>query len=82
MWENFEFKIAWCPICSQGWVEIVKDIETKELYVMCNECENEWDHPLEVKTSKARTEINENLVTIPTIEEIQSVDWGKYIIKE
>jgi hypothetical protein len=75
------YKVAWCPICKQGWVEIVKDVVTNELFVMCDECENEWNHPSDVKSFKARTEINDNRVTIPTDEEIQSVNWENYIIK-
>ena len=41
-------------------MEIVKDVETNELFVMCDECENEWNNPTEVKSQKARTEINDN----------------------
>ncbi|MET3195238.1 hypothetical protein [Bacillus sp. OAE603] len=73
-------KVAWCPICEQGWVEIVKDVETNELFVMCDECENEWNQPSEVKSFTARTENNANRVTTPTDEEIKSVNWEKYII--
>lgn len=78
---NYKNKVAWCPICNQGWVEIVKDVETNELLLMCDECENEWDQPSEVKSFNARTEINDSRVTSPTDEEIQRVNWEKYIIK-
>ncbi|GGI12881.1 hypothetical protein [Gottfriedia solisilvae] len=74
-------KVAWCPICDQGWVEIVKDVETNELFVMCDEYENEWNQPSEVKSFTTRTENNANRVTTPTDEEIKSVSWEKYIIK-
>jgi formate dehydrogenase maturation protein FdhE len=80
--EWYKNKVAWCPICSQGWVEIVKDVETKELYVMCDECENEWNHPEKVEVSKAKTETNDNRVMKPTDEEIRSANWEKYIINE
>ncbi|MFC3883446.1 hypothetical protein ACFOU2_07910 [Bacillus songklensis] len=82
MFETYDFKVAWCPICSQGWIEIVKDVETKELFVMCNECENEWNHPTNIKASKARTEVSENPVIKPIYEEIKSIGWEKYIINE
>lgn len=39
------YKIAWCPICDQGWVEIVKDSKTSQLYAYCTECETEWNDP-------------------------------------
>jgi uncharacterized Zn ribbon protein len=80
--EHFRNKVAWCPICSQGWVEIVKDVGTDDLYVLCDECLNEWNHPENIEVSTARTEINDNRVNTPTDEEIRSANWEKYIINE
>ena len=37
------YKIAWCPLCEQGWVVIVKDKQTSQLYAYCTECETEWN---------------------------------------
>ncbi|MEJ9280324.1 hypothetical protein [Ureibacillus thermosphaericus] len=82
MSNNYDFKVVWCPICSQGWVEIVKDVATQELYVMCSDCETEWDNPENITTSNARIELSENQVTNPTIEEIRNINWEKYIINE
>ena len=31
------YKIAWCPLCEQGWVVIVKDKQTSQLYAYCTE---------------------------------------------
>jgi len=78
--EWYKNKVAWCPICSQGWVQIVRDVETKELFVMCDECESEWNHPEDVKVLDARSDINDNRVTTPTDEEIRMASWEKYII--
>ena len=39
------YKIAWCPLCEQGWVVIVKDKQTSQLYAYCTECETEWNDP-------------------------------------
>ncbi|MGE7978342.1 hypothetical protein [Psychrobacillus sp. NPDC093200] len=79
---DYENKVAWCPICSQGWIEIVKDTITDELFVLCSECENEWDSPLEITVSNAREEVSENLVSEPTKEEIIQIKWDKYILEE
>ncbi|WP_342578551.1 hypothetical protein [Psychrobacillus sp. FSL K6-2843] len=79
---DYEYKVAWCPICSQGWLEIVKDTATDELFVLCSECENEWDSPLKITISQAREEVSENLVSEPTKDEIISVKWDKYILEE
>jgi formate dehydrogenase maturation protein FdhE len=80
MTEWYKYKVAWCPICSQGWVQIVKDVVTKELFVMCDECETEWNHPENVQQSKAKTDTNDNLATTPTDDEIRSANWEKYIV--
>ncbi|PWW17063.1 hypothetical protein DFO73_1347 [Cytobacillus oceanisediminis] len=79
---EYLYKVAWCPICSQGWIEIVKDVETKELFLMCEECLSEWEHPNNVTVKNVISEINDNQVTAPTHKEIRSADWEKYIIKE
>ena len=42
-------KVKWCPICNQGWVEIVKEIETNKLFCYCWECESEWDDPARIE---------------------------------
>ncbi|MGE7978349.1 hypothetical protein [Psychrobacillus sp. NPDC093200] len=78
----YENKVAWCPICSQGWLEIVKDTITDELFILCSECENEWDNPVEITISTAREEVSENIVSEPTLEEISQINWNKYILKE
>ena len=76
----YDFKVAWCKICDQGWVTIVKDPVTNQYSVMCEECETEWDHPLH-----AQLEINskapEHQVVTPSAEEIQQIEWDEYIIK-
>lgn len=76
------FKVAWCPICEQGWVEIVKDIDTNKLYVLCDECENEWETPMDINKTNAQTEIVNNRVTSPSLEEIKKINWEKYILTE
>ena len=42
---NLENKVKWCPVCEQGWVKIVKEINTDTLYLCCSECEAEWSDP-------------------------------------
>lgn len=42
---NLENKVKWCPVCEQGWVKIVKEINTDKLYLCCSECEAEWSDP-------------------------------------
>ena len=50
--ENFvstnNYRVAWCPICNQGWVEIVKNRKSGLLYLCCDECKAEWTNPEEI----------------------------------
>jgi len=39
---KYEFKVAWCGLCEQGWIEIVKSKENNHLYLQCSECCNEF----------------------------------------
>ena len=38
--------VGWCPICNQGWIRIVVDDDSNQLFCCCSECENEWNDPL------------------------------------
>ncbi|MBT2688371.1 hypothetical protein J7I93_09270 [Bacillus sp. ISL-47] len=81
MYQENIFKVKWCPICDQGWVEIVKDSKTGLLYLLCSECENEWEHPKNIAVDTARTEINyENPVASPTVEDVKRIEWDNYIL--
>ncbi|MCT8978799.1 hypothetical protein N4T77_19650 [Clostridium sp. CX1] len=78
--ESFgKYRIRWCPICTQGWIEIVKAIDTNELYVCCLECETEWESPKDALDLKVGTHDLYGMVTVPTFEEVCSKGWEKYI---
>lgn len=78
---HFPFKISWCPVCSQGWVEIVKDPTVNELFVMCDECETEWRHPLDAINRKEGIWREHNRVAAPSQDEVEQADWAKFIIE-
>jgi len=79
---KYFYKVSWCPICSQGWVEIVKDTVTNELSLICSECENEWDNPIGISDNNAKEEISDNFVTEPTMEEVKKKNWDKYMLRK
>jgi len=37
--------IGTCPVCGQGRLIIARDNASQDLYVLCEECESEWDSP-------------------------------------
>ncbi|QJX81366.1 TA0938 family protein [Priestia megaterium] len=80
--QKHSHKVGWCSLCDQGWIEIWKDVKTKELFVACDECESRWEHPLDtVKSSIATTIFDEDIEILePTEEEIVLKGWKKYIL--
>jgi formate dehydrogenase maturation protein FdhE len=38
--------VGYCPICGQGRQFIARERETGSYYVMCEDCESEWDSPV------------------------------------
>lgn len=79
---NYKYKVAWCPICNQGWVEIVKDKTTHELFVCCTECESEWKSPSDATSKALATHDSYGQVVEPEYEEIVQKGWANSIITE
>jgi len=77
----YEFKVKWCPVCNQGWVEIVQDKVSKTLFLCCTECETEWVQPDEVNVENG-TQNRFGLVENPSKDVIESKGWERYIINE
>ena len=87
----YKYKVAWCPTCDQGWVEIIKEVENNEttFYVECSECSQAWATPDDVnKPGGKYLFVNDHEkisspphIEEPTAEEIDSLGWEKYIIK-
>lgn len=77
----YDNKVAWCPICNQGWVEIVKEIDTGIFFCCCNECESEWDDPENIKKETVNWPEKYGKICDTTAEEIEQLGLDKYIIK-
>lgn len=79
---EYQYKVDSCPICLQGYVEIVKEQETGKLFVCCDECEAEWETPEDVKQKKQGTRCKFGKVTEPTYDEICNMNWMEYILTD
>ena len=66
----YDFKVQWCPICNQGWVEIVKDTVSGQLFCCCSECENEWDDVKNISNKTCNKEYRYGCITDPDYEEV------------
>lgn len=76
----YENKVKWCPICNQGWVEIVKDISTETLFCCCSECESEWNTPFNIEKKTCNLENKFGFIEDPDYDEIEKLGWDKYIL--
>lgn len=79
---DYKYKVTVCPFCNQGWVEIVKEIDTGVLYLCCNECEIEWDSPNDVLSKIKGARFRYGKVTEPTFKDICNKGWQDYILND
>lgn len=80
---NYEYKVAWCPYCDQGWVEIVQDSITEKLLLLCSECDTVWEKPEDIALDKPSTgHLVINLVKKPVLADIQAIGWDQNIIRD
>lgn len=77
---RYEYKVEWCYVCDQGWVEIVRHINSHRLLFQCSECMSQWNGIEELKNRKLMKD--EVVVTKPQYEEIMKLGWSKLIITE
>lgn len=76
----YEFKVKWCPVCSQGWVQIFKEEHSGELYLCCDECESEWATPLNICPASAKAGVH-GKSSDPTWDEVRLAGWNCYVMK-
>ncbi|MEK5332834.1 hypothetical protein [Lysinibacillus sp. FSL W8-0992] len=76
----YEYKIKWCKVCDQGWIEIVKDEDNNKLLLQCSECMSQWDGINEL--SEGIFKEDEVNVIVPDFEEIKKLGWDIFIINK
>ena len=75
--------LSWCKCCDQGWVRIIKDINTDKLYCECDETYGLWASPedyengISIKENRFVDIVNkrENRFVLASEEEIKSQRW-------
>lgn len=71
-------KVDDCPVCGQGQILVVKNASSGDFFVMCDDCESEWDSPQAILEGKNAWERNNFPVINATYEEIKNIGWDKY----
>ncbi|MFD1736658.1 hypothetical protein ACFSCX_08770 [Bacillus salitolerans] len=75
----YEFKVKWCFVCDQGWIEIVKGTRKENLFLQCSECFSQWEGIDEL--NKKIYKLDEEEAIEPDSKEIIIKGWGRYIIQ-
>lgn len=70
-----------CHICGQGQLLAVKNPETQQLLVMCDDCGAQWRSPEEAQSYKNAIRIRDEVrcVEMATFEGVKAVGWIRYI---
>jgi hypothetical protein len=71
--------IGTCPICGQGRLVVARDNATRELYIVCEECESEWASPSESKLIDAATRDSHGQSTLLEREDLVGHPWQAFL---
>lgn len=74
-----DFKVAWCPFCNQGWVEVVKDSGNERLVLICAECYTMWNAPRSIQLDNSIQYEFVGKAEVPSLNEIKGIGWKKFL---
>lgn len=75
------FYIGSCPVCGQGMLELVKENKSGSLFVLCDECEGEWESPENALSACKGSRGKYGAVSKVTLQEIQAIHWDRYLFQ-
>ena len=74
-----EYHIGWCPVCNQGWQEVLRDRSTHDLFIRCDECLVEWDLPVAAKDPHLGVFQKHGPSAYATREDLVAHSWDQYV---
>lgn len=69
-----------CPICGQGRILVAIEKDNKRLFVMCEDCESEWDGPSESYTASLASRDRHTFSHYVDVEEMMGHPWQSFVI--
>lgn len=69
------YNVGKCQICKQGLLEVVKDEKLAKIYICCDECEAEWENPIDALKGQNGTRGRYGKIVHPCFTEIQEQKW-------
>ena len=68
-----------CKICNQGVAQVARETSTGRLFVVCEECMNEWDDPVLAQGIGAAAFQSHGPYTLVERAEIESSLWAEFL---
>jgi len=69
-----------CRLCGQGRLIVAKETTTSDLYILCEECESEWESPDATVDSAKATLMKHGQSTLLTREDLATHAWRRFLI--
>jgi len=70
-----------CPICRQGILIVMKEEESNNYLLICDDCESQWLNPEAVMQGAPPLELERNKLKEASIEEVKEIGWMQYVKK-
>ena len=71
--------VGFCPICGQGRIFVTRERSSGELFVMCEDCESEWDNPIAANDASAARTSDHGRSDFVTLDEIREHPWFEHV---
>ena len=72
-----------CPICGQGRLFAAFNGESQQKpYVLCEDCEAEWDSPRAASSADAATHGRHTFSRYAKVDDLQDHPWGQFVINK
>lgn len=72
--------VGYCPVCGQGRQFVMRDEQTGQLFVCCEDCEAEWSTPEAAKSSSLAARNQHTHASFVTMDELTGHEWEPSII--
>lgn len=71
--------IGACLLCGQGRLIVAKDYNSGELYILCEECESEWESPEKANNIEFATRDVHGRSTLLEREDLEGHEWQRFL---
>jgi hypothetical protein len=71
-----------CPVCDQGRLFVSNMVESRKLFLLCEECESAWSTPGEVDEKTGDFPFEGNQIVFADEESIREAGWTNIQLNE